>query len=275
MPMDNRKLQRLICIVLFVFAFVLYGNTIQNEYALDDEMVTNNDQIRGGISAIPEIFTTNYRITEEYNYGYRPITKSTFALEYQLFGDNPHISHFINVLIYAFTGIFLFLLLVNLLKDYHLFFPMIISLLFMAHPIHTEVVASLKNREELISFLCSLAALRLLFKSVDTFRVLYIIGGILLFIIGFFAKQNAATFVVVIPLTLYFFSQISLPIIHKSQLSINLAVTNIGVPITRLILPFVGLGFYVAGVTLNGYYLIGVISLFLKYEWHLIYRRTL
>ena len=57
--------------VLFIvaFTFILYGNTIPNKYAIDDPIVTNNPTIQKGIKAIPEIFTTRYRIKEDYNYG--------------------------------------------------------------------------------------------------------------------------------------------------------------------------------------------------------------
>ncbi len=146
-------------LILFGLCFLIYGNTIFNEYAIDDPIVTNNPIIAKGIRAIPEIFTTRYRIQGQYNYGYRPIVKSSFALQYQLFGENPHVGHFFNVLFYSLTIIFLYLLLRKLLREYDKILPLIITLLFAFHPIHTEVVASLKNREEIFSFLGSLVAL--------------------------------------------------------------------------------------------------------------------
>ena len=42
-------------ITLFAFAFVLYGNTLQNGYSLDDLYVTyNNPVVSKGIKAIPQ-----------------------------------------------------------------------------------------------------------------------------------------------------------------------------------------------------------------------------
>ena len=139
-------------VVIVVLTFILYGNTVRNNYLKDDNVVTNkNDLVQKGIKAIPEIFSALFDKDDgKFNFNYRPVPKSTFALEYEYFGDNPHISHFINLLIYSITGIILFLLLRTLFKDYNYLFSLVITVIFIAHPIHTEVVASLKNRDEML-----------------------------------------------------------------------------------------------------------------------------
>jgi hypothetical protein len=125
-----------------------YGNIIPNRYSYDDELVTNsNELVRTGFSGIPEIFTPNYVVHENYTVDYRPLVRMSYAIEYELFSANPHISHLINVLIYALTCMILFSVLCNLFRQYVLIFPILITTLFMAHPIHTEVVNSLKKTE--------------------------------------------------------------------------------------------------------------------------------
>src|ERR1035437_9544609 len=147
----KRKIDWMIVMIIGL-CFVLYGNTIPNHYSMDDELVTNtNKRVEGGIKAIPGIWTSLYS-EGKLKYEYRPVVKTVFAIEYQIFGDNPHVSHFINILIYIFTCLLLFNLLKKLLKDFNPVFPFIAVLLFIAHPIHTEVVASLKNRDEMLSF---------------------------------------------------------------------------------------------------------------------------
>ncbi len=45
-------------IILFAFTFIIYGNTLQNEYALDDGIViTNNDFVQSGFAGIKDILT--------------------------------------------------------------------------------------------------------------------------------------------------------------------------------------------------------------------------
>ena len=144
---------------IYFFAIVLlfYGNTLFNQYALDDAVVlTQNTQVQNGISAIPSFFQSDY--TQGFGNAssalttsrYRPLTLSFFALQYQFFGLNPFASHFINLLLFSLLVTLLFSFLSDFTKTYqftvnpdsflskHLVH--LTCLLFIAHPIHAEVV---------------------------------------------------------------------------------------------------------------------------------------
>ncbi|MBI2968069.1 MAG: tetratricopeptide repeat protein [Bacteroidetes bacterium] len=195
---------------IFIFAFLLYGNSIRNKYALDDEMVVlNNARVQKGIRGIPAIFTTHHSIDLKSRYEYRPVVLLTFAVEYELFGKNPHISHFINVLIYAFTCLLIFYLLVQLLPGYYIIFPFITVLLFTAHPLHTEAVNNLKSRDELLSLFFSLISLFFILKYVDRGKICFLAAGIISLFIATLSKRGAVIFIALIPLILCFFKQIS------------------------------------------------------------------
>ena len=146
--------------LIFVFSFVLYANSIGNNYNMDDELVTINHRLTSkGISSIPEIFSSPYyQDASGYSYEYRPIVLVTFAIEYQFFGDNAHVSHFINVLLYSLMCVILLKVLTLLLYEYSVYFSVAISLLFAAHTAHTEVVSSIKNRDEILGLIFSLLA---------------------------------------------------------------------------------------------------------------------
>jgi len=76
-------------IFLILITFILYSNSIDNEYAIDDNLVTKNvTKVEKGISGISEIFATPFA-TGKQNYGYRPIGQTTFAIEKQLFNKLP------------------------------------------------------------------------------------------------------------------------------------------------------------------------------------------
>lgn len=200
--------------LIAILAFVLYANTIPNKYSLDDSYVTSvNPVVQQGIKAIPTIFSSNYinMNAEEggqLSYGYRPVAKATYAIEWQFFGENPHVSHFINLLLYALTGILLFSLLRKLLKGYSIWLPFLTVLFFMVHPLHTEVVASLKNREELLSFLGALLSVRYFLRWHETGRKIFILWALVAFALGYMSKVNVLTFVFIIPLIFYFFTDI-------------------------------------------------------------------
>ena len=212
-PYNSRKANWYIVLFFFIWAYILYGNTILNKYAVDDEFVTNNETIRKGLAAIPEIFTTHY-IDKKGNVSdnatdYRPIVKLTYAIEYQLFQkDDPGRSHAVNVLIYFLLSIMLFFVLKRMLKNYNILFPFLITVVFMAHPVHTEVVASLKNRDEMLAFLCGLGTLYFLLKYADTRKRWYLLPALIIFVLGYLSKASILPFVLIYPLALYFFTEL-------------------------------------------------------------------
>ena len=210
---------QLLMLIIALFGLLLYGNTIFNGYSFDDTYNTPlEERVAKGIRGIPEILTTPYLVVAESERrgDYRPVTMISYAIESDLFGENPGISHFINVLLYMLTGILLFLVFCNLFKQYHRLFPFLATLLFMAHPMHTEVVASLKNREEILSLLFALWSMLLFLRhysprpevenskqSLNKIGLLAV--ALLLYTLAFFSKAGSVTFGLLIPLSLYLF----------------------------------------------------------------------
>jgi protein O-mannosyl-transferase len=194
-------------LIIIIIAFLLYGNSIRNDYSLDDSYVTqNNTKVQKGIAGIPKIFTSRYVDQEGNSFGYRPVAMASFAIEYQLWGQNPHASHLINVLLYTLILLILFKTLRKTFVNINTMFVLSIVLLFAAHPIHTEVVDSLKNRETLLSFLFSLTSLYCFLKWFDHRYVWTFIAGLSFFILAFLSKQDSITFAAVIPMALYYSS---------------------------------------------------------------------
>ncbi len=195
-------------IFIFLAVFAIYGNSILNNYSLDDEFVIkNNLQVQKGIKAIPEIFTTKYFTDKVSSFGYRPFTKAVFAVEYQIFGLNPRVSHFINVLLFALTSIILLKLLLKIiLPKTGAVFVFITMLIWLFHPIHTEVVASLKNREELLYLIFCLLSLQHFINFIEKRKWYYLVFAICLFVLGYLSKQSAISFALIIPMVLWFMS---------------------------------------------------------------------
>lgn len=229
MPQPDLELSKsnLLRLLLFCLAFMLYINTIGNRYALDDEFVINNNStVQKGVKGLAEIFSERYTDGSgaSSSYGYRPVVKAVFAVEYELFGENPAISHFINVLLYALSGVLLFNLLKVVLRNYTIYFPFIITVVFIAHPLHTEVVASLKNRDLLISFAASILALRYYLKYNETGKVVSLAFCVFFFLTGYFSKADAVTILAVMPLVSWFFFD------HKlKRATVGVAISAISV----------------------------------------------
>lgn len=196
-------------ILIVIACFLLYGNTLQNDYSLDDHyVIENNSKTAKGIKGIPEIFASHYVENKNQSYGYRPVTLATFAIEYEFFGSNPFISHLINLLLYVATCLILFIILKRIFREYHWLLPLLTVSLFLIHPIHTEVVNNIKSRDELLSFLFALLALKMAIKYTSNKKIIYVAFSLILMLFALMSKLSSLTFLVIIPLTLYFFENL-------------------------------------------------------------------
>lgn len=102
-----------------------------------------------------------------------------------------------------------------MLRSAHPLVPLLTTLLFIFHPVHTEVVANNKSRDELLAFLFAVLCFYLLFLFLKNRKTSFLIFSLLSFFCSLLSKDNAFAFVAVIPLLLYFFSDQPLKIIIK------------------------------------------------------------
>lgn len=191
-------------ILLVAFCFIVYGNTIPNEYSLDDHLVTNHNKlVEKGFAGLYEIFTTNYISDSGVYLDYRPLVKATFAIEYALFGWNPHISHIINILLYALgCSLMLRLLLIVFGKQY---FTVLFTgvLLYAAHPMHTEVVASLKSRDEILVMIFIFLSAIYFVKYTETGLRKHLLWGGAFYVLSLLSKISGIPFIVLIPAMMF------------------------------------------------------------------------
>lgn len=214
--------ERLHAWVIFALGALLYANTLGHDFAQDDAIViTDNMFTSQGVAGIPGIlqYDTFYGFFKEAGKAnlvaggrYRPFTLILFAIEYQFFGQNAFIGHLVNALLYGLTGAVLYWLLLQLIRPKQdplqaYFIAIAASLLFVAHPVHTEAVANIKGRDEIVALLGSLGALYFSLRAYfnRNHRSSFIAGGI--FIAALLSKENAITFVAIVPLTYWFFTK--------------------------------------------------------------------
>ncbi|MEE9437628.1 MAG: glycosyltransferase family 39 protein [Saprospiraceae bacterium] len=219
-------------LIIFCLPFILYYQANSFGYVLDDTIVIeDNSFTKQGFSGIDDLLTTESMtgyFGEQKNLvegnRYRPLSLITFAIEHQVAGGkSPGPSHFINILLYALTGILLYRLFSMLIKDnktdfWWLATPFLASLLYIAHPIHIEAVANIKGRDEILALLLSLSTLYTTLRYVDSKKTFWMISSAVLFFLALLSKENSITFLAVIPLTIYFFSQHKFKTILKTFL---------------------------------------------------------
>ena len=211
-------------LIILMLSIGIYSNTFYNEYTIDDPLVsTANKFTLKGFAGIKDIMTHDALVgyfgeqgSEALSGGrYRPLSIVTFAIEDEFFGLNPKVSHTVNIILFSFTCILLYHLLLYLLpkkkeSPFYLTVPFIATVLFTAHPIHTEAVANSKGRDEIMGLLFALSALYAAVKYVKTRRLIHLAWGVIIFFIALLSKENPITFMAVIPLTFFFFTKAKL-----------------------------------------------------------------
>ena len=193
--------------ILALVTLAIYANTFNNGYVLDDfSAIAKNTIVTKGLSAIPEIFTTPYLhgFTISPNDLYRPLSLAMFAIEYQVFGS-PFGSHVINVIFFSGCVILLFLFLNALFKKKKPSIAFLTSLLFALHPIHTEVVANIKSRDELLCFFFAFLSLHLFIKYSDTGKLTRMALGAFSFFLSLLSKETSITFIFIMPFIFFFY----------------------------------------------------------------------
>jgi tetratricopeptide (TPR) repeat protein len=188
--------------ILVGICLFIYLRSIGNGYNLDDELVTIQHPLTAPENGLDlqAIFTSPYSIEKfGYTYGYRPMVHLSFALEHLIFGESPAMSHFVNLLLYVLTVLFLFYFLTEWLGSQHLFLLGLATFLFAIHPLHVEVVASIKNRDELLAFLAALLAMHAYLRQVDGIKFKYLLASFIFTIIALLSKKTAIPILVLIP----------------------------------------------------------------------------
>ena len=196
-------------VLVFALAFALYANTLGHGYVLDDGLVLqDNAYVQKGIIGIPDILSRDsfHGTLGESAYlsggRYRPLSLVMFACEVSFFGMKPMAHHLINVLLYGITAVVLLRLLRRTVFKEHPLVALAATLLFVVHPVHTEVVANIKSRDEILSLLFVLFTLGYLLKEGSGINRWKAAGC---YALALLSKENGVVLLGIAPLALFTF----------------------------------------------------------------------
>ncbi|HRN34535.1 MAG TPA: hypothetical protein PLC76_03365 [Saprospiraceae bacterium] len=216
---------RLMPFLIVVFAILFYANSLGGSYVMDDAIVISENQFTiQGVAGWKGIFShdTFYGFFRESGKNhlvsggrYRPLSLALFALEGQVFGFKPFVFHLFNLLYYALTCFLLFRLFHYLFESRYgrtnaTLIAFFCSLLFTVHPIHTEVVANIKGRDEILTCLLGLAGTWYFIRSIDRGRLALSILAAFLWFLSLLAKENGIVFIALAPLAVWFFKDVKM-----------------------------------------------------------------
>ncbi|GAB4384178.1 MAG: hypothetical protein Kow0075_16250 [Salibacteraceae bacterium] len=204
----------------------LYVGTIGYSYVLDDfDLIVDNYLVKQGLDALDELWVSEVRQGYWGKGGslYRPLTATVFAIEWHFWPGNPQVAHLISVVLYGLCCAMFALWAMALTTRLNM--PMAglaAVLLFVLHPIHTEVVCNIKSTDELLAFAFGFVMLIALHRCAVRFSWLHLVLAGVCFFMALAAKESSITLVVFAPFLLAYVYK--LPLKPVLQICAALAV---------------------------------------------------
>lgn len=160
----------IIFLIAIGISFGLYGNTISGDFVYDDLIFVDRKELKS-LYFVPQLFSKS-TLPEYPNLGiYRPLTSATFVLSFTLFGEFAQSFHIVNIILNGIAIFLVYLVTLRLFKNSLL--AIFTALIFAFLPIHTEAVASIKSRDEILSSIFMLLSLFIFTKTTEEKKVNY------------------------------------------------------------------------------------------------------
>jgi len=229
-------------VVVAALAFCFYANTFSHELAVDDTLVIMyNENVYEGFAGIPAILSSDAYDSYDKFMGvgnqlsggrYRPLSIVNFAIEQQFLGAVPktqvdsvmknaniegrqkrrlmhdiHVRHVFNVLWYTLSVVvLLYFLRYVVFKNNHIM-AFLAAIIFTIHPIHTEVVANVKSRDEILSLLFICFTFIFAFKYREQKKTGLLVAALVSYFLAYLSKEYAIGLMLLLPLSFYIFNK--------------------------------------------------------------------
>jgi len=185
-----------------------YSNSLGGDFIWDDSsFVVENFSIRNFQNVISS-FTNPLALAAKPSQAldnYRPLLNLSFATDYFLWGLDPFGYHLTNLMLHILNGIFLYFLMLHLVKSDML--AAIIAIIFVVHPVQTEAVTWISSRANVQFMLFYLLSLFFFikFREGEKNKRFFYYSSLIFFIASVFSKEMAVTLPFIIVLyDLYF-----------------------------------------------------------------------
>lgn len=193
MKIEAKNIKWLALLILAVLGFLIYANSLKNEFFWDDDDgVVNNLYIKD-FSYFPKYFSESLisGSGQVSNY-WRPLVLISFAVDYKLSGLNPFGYHLTNTILHILAAWLSFLLLYKISGKK--FLSLIVSVIFLVHPLQTEAVTYVSGRAD------SLSAIFVLLSTLSYFNFRqqdnskkYLAISLFSFVLALLVKEQSIT----------------------------------------------------------------------------------
>jgi hypothetical protein len=180
---------------LIAAVLIPYHNALPGQFIYDDKAIIAKNPLIRNLHHTPLLFGTSYwgmNVGQPKEFKgdlYRPLTMTTYALNFAAGGLNPARYHIVNLLLHL--GVVLLLWRLVLLLGFSPIIAGITAFFFAVIPIHTEAVTNIVGRAELLSAFFVLLAWILSIAQPSRWRIA---GGAACFGLALLSKENSAAF---------------------------------------------------------------------------------
>ncbi|OGL44681.1 MAG: hypothetical protein A2161_16170 [Candidatus Schekmanbacteria bacterium RBG_13_48_7] len=205
-------------IPIYIFAVVIltaavYSNTIHAGFVYDDYFYIVNNPLLQSTSMLKELLTSEYARGYRETAVYRPVANLTYFLNIFIGGMKPHEFHVFNVLLHVIVTVMVFIIAYLLFSSRTAAF--IAALCFGLHPVHTESVAWIVGRTELLAALFVLLAFFFYVRQEPAFKISKMIFSLVFYLMALFSKENAVILPLIIIAYDYIVKRIKISVLFK------------------------------------------------------------
>ncbi len=215
------KREKIFFSILLALIFLIYGNSLFGGFVFDDRGILEHQGLLSSLANLGEVAAFPYWTIDAGLY--RPVTLLSYAFNIIFLGGSAFSFHLVNLLLYFAICALIFVLIKRMFSRERL--AILTAILFLILPIHSEVVANITGRSELLALLFSLLVLLEFSKE----KINFWLAGIWIFL-ALGAKETA---IAVLPLILLIIlireRKVSWALVHKYFRSVSAAVIGTGV----------------------------------------------
>ena len=206
--MKNSKIFLIIALV----GIAVYVNSLLNGFVLDDLwQILNNTKVTAAQNIFSFFQGSTFGFLDksaalQLFYYYKPMMVISFTLMYSIFGQNAFFFHFFQVLIHIVNVSLIFILLS---KFFGKKTSLLLSLIFLVHPINSESVDYISALQDVLFSLFGLLALFFLGKnqqSKPSKKHYFLVYFLLL--LSLLSKESGVLFIAIVPLYTFIFQKI-------------------------------------------------------------------
>jgi tetratricopeptide (TPR) repeat protein len=122
---------------------------------------------------------------------YRPLRWITYAIDYQFTGLNPTGYHISNIAFHALTTFLIYLTILTLVENRRIAF--FAALIFAVHPVHTDSVAYISGRRDILSTLFYILGFYIFLESRKKKKSKFLVLSLAAYLLAIASKEMAVT----------------------------------------------------------------------------------